>query len=448
MKPMQKIPRHLLGLIAAFAIATASFVGSALYADSQLATITHRSHQVSDNSMPSLFRLGVIRRESAEIRFLVDEATKGRPSLIEELPARWAAVDEARRAYELLPWWPEERDLWLTTRADLDHASADARTVETLWAEGRAREVGDVVADFDATMQRIDTRLHQLLRINREQGERVAAEADELWRRARVTSLALCGLSVVLTAVLALNAFRNARRFERLQRERADELEAFAGRVAHDLRGPLMPVKLSIQSVERSLEEGDVRRRALERGGRSLLHLERLVADLLTFARAGADPDRQAAAPLREVVSEVVHDLEPQAHEGGVRIAVEDLPECALACAPGVLSSILLNLVGNSLKHMKQRPSGNTVVLRGSREGRRVHVEVADTGGLPAGDPNRLFQPYVRVNVVQPGLGLGLATVRRLVEAHGGIVGARSSEGSGAVFWFDMPAARPDAARA
>jgi signal transduction histidine kinase len=447
MKPMLKIPRHLLGLVAAFAIATASFVGSALYADSQLARVAHRSHQVSDNTMPSVFRLGVMRRESAEIRFLLDGATERRPSLA-DLPAHWGNLDEARRAYELLPFWPGEWDLWLMVRADLDRASSDARTIDVLWAEGRKQEAEATEADFDATMQRVDGRFQRLLRLNRELGEQAATEADLLWRRTRTTSLVLCGLSVVLTAALAVNAFRNARRFEGLQRERADELEAFAGRVAHDLRGPLMPAKLAMQIVERTLDEGDPRRKTLERGGRSLQNIERLVEDLLTFARAGAAPDRNAEAPLREVVSGVVQDLEPQANEGGVRIAVEDLPECTLACAPGVLASILLNLVGNSLKHMTRRPTGNQVVLRGSWEGRRVHVEVADTGGLPPGDPSRLFQPYVRINVRQPGLGLGLATVRRLVEAHGGIVGARPNEGSGATFWFDMPAAGARTSRA
>jgi signal transduction histidine kinase len=445
---LQKIPRHLLGLVAAFAIATASFVGSALYVDSRLATISHRAHQVSDNAMPSLFRLSVIRRESMEIRFLVDNATKGRPSLFQELPGHWASLEEARRAYEALPFFPGEYELWLETRAHLARASDDARTVEALWAQGRTREAEETKADFDATLHQVDTDLHRLLSLNMELGAQAAIDADELRRHARTTALVLCGLSVVLTAALAVNAFRNARRFEALQRERGDELEAFAGRVAHDLRGPLMPVKLAIQSVERTLAEGDGRRKTLARGDRSLKNIEKLVEDLLTFARAGAAPDRTAQAPLREVVSEVVQDLEPQANEGGVRIAVEDLPACTLACAPGVLTSILLNLVGNSLKHMTVRPTGNLVVLRGSWEGRRVHVEVVDTGGLPPGDPNRLFQPYVRINVRQPGLGLGLATVRRLVEAHGGIVGARPNEGSGATFWFDMPAGRAGPSRA
>jgi signal transduction histidine kinase len=441
---MQKTPRHLLGLVAAFAIATSSFVASALYADTQLATIAHRSHQVSDNAMPSLFRLGVMRRECTEILFLLDEACKGRPALFEELPAHWAHVDEARRAYELLPWWAGEHDLWIDTAGALDRARASARTVESLSAGGRTREAEKVeVEDFDPTMRGIDGNLQQLLRMNRTEGERVATEADDLWRRERRTSLALCAVSVALTAALAVNAFRNARRYESLQRQRAEELDAFAGRVAHDIRGPLVPARLAIQSVERSLDAGDKRRKTLERGGRCLVHLEALVADLLTFARASGPPDRDASAQLREVVSEVVHDLEPRAEECGIQIAVEDLPECALACAPGVLTSIVLNLVDNSLKHMMPTATGR-VVLRGNREGRRVHVEVADTGrGLPPGDPSRLFHPYVRADAAKPGLGLGLATVRRLVEAHGGIVGARPNNGPGAVFWFDMPATRP-----
>ncbi len=166
------------------------------------------------------------------------------------------------------------------------------------------------------------------------------------------------------------------------------------------------------------------------------------------LARAGAPPERQACTPLREVVADVVHDLgRRRVEDVACDIAVEEMPECTLACPPGVLTSILLNLVGNPIKHMPRESSGNTVLLRGNKEGRRVQRRGGRHGGPRAssGRPSRLFQPYVRVNVGQPGLGLGLATVRRLVEAHGGNVGARSNDGPGAVFWFDLPATHASA---
>jgi signal transduction histidine kinase len=249
-------------------------------------------------------------------------------------------------------------------------------------------------------------------------------------------------VSGLLTAALAFSAIRYARRYEAVQRDRADEMEAFASRVAHDLRGPLSPVNLALQSVQRSLEGNDPRRDILERGRRSLRRVDALISDLLQFALAGAKPDLEASASLQDVATTALQDLEPQAREDGINIRVDELPACRVACSQGVLSSILFNLLSNALKYMRPDVPEKTVRLSGARKNRHlVRVEVADTGqGLPEGDPHRLFEPYVRANQTKPGLGLGLATVRRLVEAHGGRVGARANEGSGAVFWFEMPA--------
>jgi signal transduction histidine kinase len=114
--------------------------------------------------------------------------------------------------------------------------------------------------------------------------------------------------------------------------------------------------------------------------------------------------------------------------------------ECEVACAPGVLVSVVSNLVRNAIAHMGEATS-RRVVLRCAPAERRVRFEVEDTGpGLPAGFADLAFQPYVRgPSSGAPGIGLGLATVKRLVEAHGGAVGVRSVTGAGALFWFELP---------
>jgi len=72
-----------------------------------------------------------------------------------------------------------------------------------------------------------------------------------------------------------------------------------------------------------------------------------------------------------------------------------------------------------------------------------VRVEVADTGpGLPPGSEQLVFEPFRRAgNSHLPGLGIGLATVKRIVEAYGGRLGVWSTPGRGSTFWFELPEA-------
>jgi signal transduction histidine kinase len=101
----------------------------------------------------------------------------------------------------------------------------------------------------------------------------------------------------------------------------------------------------------------------------------------------------------------------------------------------------------NAAKYMSDSAVKEITVRVRAKES-SVHVEVQDTGpGVPTGLESRIFEPYVRAEgVTQPGIGLGLATVKRLCDAHGGSVGVRSAAGRGSVFWFTLAKASGDAA--
>jgi signal transduction histidine kinase len=108
-----------------------------------------------------------------------------------------------------------------------------------------------------------------------------------------------------------------------------------------------------------------------------------------------------------------------------------------------VLTSLVSNLVQNAIKHLVGSEV-RRVVVRALDLGKEVRVEVEDTGpGIALSDQERMFDPFVRGRGASgPGIGLGLATVRRLAEAHGGHAGVRSEAGRGAVFWFSVPGAK------
>ncbi len=232
-------------------------------------------------------------------------------------------------------------------------------------------------------------------------------------RRSREVAFVLDLACAAFTGLLAWLALRSAHRYAAGEARRADELDAFAARVAHDIRGPLTPPLFALQRLARELEAENPYKGMVERGVRSLQRADVLIRDLLMFARAGAPPDLQAHASLPVVVAGVVQDWEHEASAARVEVAVDDLPACEVRCAPGVLSSIVGNLVGNAIKYMPADAKARVVCIRGSEAAKRVRLEVSDTGGgVPAGAQTQIFEPYVRADAGRPGLGLGLATVR------------------------------------
>jgi signal transduction histidine kinase len=223
--------------------------------------------------------------------------------------------------------------------------------------------------------------------------------------------------------------------------ERSAELELFAGRVAHDLMSPLAAAGAALQLAQRQALSPQVVK-ATERGLAALGRTRQIMDGLLGFARAGAQVEGAPQTRLGDVLPGILEELSPQAEAAGITLLSEFEPEVRVAANPGVLTVMVSNLLRNAVKHMG--PSRvRRVCLRAQVVESRALFEVEDTGpGLPPALHRRVFEPFVRGPATgQPGIGLGLATVKRLVEAHGGQVGVHSAEGGGAVFWFSLPLA-------
>jgi signal transduction histidine kinase len=236
--------------------------------------------------------------------------------------------------------------------------------------------------------------------------------------------------------------FRVARRYALLARQREEELELFAARVAHDIRGPLTPALYALSAVARNPDEGLCK--LGQRGTRSLERVLDVVNDLFSFAMGNASPTPGARASVKAAVDGVVSETESLALEHETSIVVAPFDESLeVACAPGVLTSVISNLVRNAVNYIGES-AARRVTVRVCESGGTVMLEVIDTGpGLPPEDQARIFEPYVRgAKAKTGGLGLGLATEKRLVDAHGGKVGVRSAEARGSIFWVELPRAR------
>src|SRR5262249_24522393 len=153
----------------------------------------------------------------------------------------------------------------------------------------------------------------------------------------------------------------------------------------------------------------------LERGRNGVLRVTSIVDGLLRFARAGARPEPGVTAVVPQVVQSVVSDLEPLANEARISLSVPPPPSCIIAAHAGVLASVRENLLRNAIKYMGQRPV-RRIELRVLPHDGWIRFEVVDTGpGIAPAQLPTLFDPHVRGRTHgQPGLGLGLATVKRI----------------------------------
>jgi CheY-like chemotaxis protein len=228
--------------------------------------------------------------------------------------------------------------------------------------------------------------------------------------------------------------------------ERLKAREDFLRLMSHEIRTPLNGVIGMLGLLARTRLDG-AQRAYLGAARESAEHLLWLVNDLLDFARIEAGRVELEAAPLavERLVQGVSELLSPKAHEKGLDIAWtvdEDVPD--VMADDGRLRQILFNLAGNAVKFTESGAVLISVTRTGGKKGKAaLRFSVRDTGpGVPAEARDRVFEEFGHAEpahaVRYGGAGLGLAVVKRLVEAMNGTVGLESKPGHGAHFWFDV----------
>ena len=234
----------------------------------------------------------------------------------------------------------------------------------------------------------------------------------------------------------------------RLKRE-LGEREELLTIVSHELRTPVTVItgynRLLLSDEVGSLTEEQ--REFLEESTKSCRRLDGFIANLLKASHAGTveQPLALRSASIATVVEGVVAFLRPLLDEHELDVAI-DLDADALECRfdPTRIEQVITNLLGNAIKYT---PPGSSVVVeshaRACADGRFVEVSVLDDGpGVASDERDRIFDPYVRAKdeTRASGLGLGLAICRRIVEAHGGVIGVSDRECGGSRFHFTLPA--------
>jgi signal transduction histidine kinase len=429
-------------LVVGFLLAVLAFAASSTLTGLRLRSVSRPSREISASAMPRVLELATLRQDLHRVEDDLYAAVDGQAADLTDLARRLDALDAQAAAYAGRTEDSRDDGTWKHASASIASTVAGARRVrEQLMS-------GDVPGARAALHDRVwpaasiaDTDLWQLVRSSATDGVEAARVIESIHQDVAGMSIALDALCAAFSAVLAVLALRAMKRHTRFIEERSAELEQFAVRVAHDLRGPLQPVTLALQLARMHLPEGDAKRSMIDRAVASAGRLGALIQDLLTFAQAGGRPERGRHTSARAAVEAVLDEVSGQAATVNVELRAERAVEASVACSSGVFASLLSNLVRNAVKYMGDAPVRRITVAVRPQSG-RVRVEVRDTGpGLPPGASAHVFEPYVRADRSgQPGLGLGLATVKRLAEAHGGAVGVDSSS-AGSVFWFELPEA-------
>ncbi len=225
--------------------------------------------------------------------------------------------------------------------------------------------------------------------------------------------------------------------------QRSNEmLGMFAGQVAHDLRGPVTGLSISLGMLQHELQDTEADQVwLLDRALRSIQRMDQLIGDMLVFASVGGVP-RHGDVDLMTLVGTVREDLAEEL--GGVTFLVADLP--VVTGDPSHLRMVLQNLISNAVKFAGDELEP-TIRISASVDGQGWSLEVADNGpGVPVEDRERLFGLLTRGDRRKPGIGLGLAVCRRLVDAHGGSISLEEAPEGGALVRVRVPleAAEPD----
>jgi PAS domain S-box-containing protein len=214
------------------------------------------------------------------------------------------------------------------------------------------------------------------------------------------------------------------------------ELQAFAYSVAHDLRAPLRGIDGFAQALLEDYGErldGDGRR-YLARVRESAQRMAELIDDLLALSRVTRDELRRRRVDLGEVAADVVAHL--RRHEPERRVDVAIAEGLIVDADPRMMTIVLENLLGNAWKFTSTRADARIAV---ERVGRALCVR--DNGaGFDMQFRHKLFGVFQRLHSEHefPGTGIGLATVARIVERHGGRVWAEGQVGVGASFYLEL----------
>jgi signal transduction histidine kinase len=397
---------------------------------------------IEDNALASVRLVDRMGYDIQHERILIDR------HIFEHDPARIAAVETeiaaaradyavAARSYAPLATFEREATAWLTLLQDVVIVERQTAAALAASRDNRDEEAARLLVAAEPAFDAVSRDVAALVDINQAEADHAHARAAGLQVGALELHLGLAAAVLLITLFVGLRLARAVSGNERalgqqtIELERKNrELDAFAGRVAHDLKGPLNTINLAASILAERVPDETSTTSIMRRG---IAQMTNLVEDLLGLSRAGTAAG--AVAHTEPVAASVAADLVPLVTRAGGTLRVEVAP-AEVQCGEGLLRQVLWNLAENAFKYRRtDEPPAIALVGRATDDG--YVLEVSDNGlGLSPEDAAQVFEPLFRGERTRSiaGTGLGLAIVHRIVEASGGTIAVASEPGRGATF--------------
>ena len=290
---------------------------------------------------------------------------------------------------------------------------------------GLARNMERMARDILTSQERLEQRVRERTAELEASGRRLAAEIDE--RRAAQAALEQAG--------------------ERL-RDSNRELQQFAYVVSHDLQEPLRMVSSYLQLIARRYH-GALDERAddfIDFAVDGATRMAAMIDGLLEFSRVESHGAPFVATDLSRLLDDALANLELAISECGAEVSRGELP--VLAVDPAQMTRLLQNLVGNAVKFRGEEPP--RIRIDAERTEAWWWISVSDNGiGIDPKQAAEIFSMFQRLHTREeyPGMGIGLAVCKRIVEHHGGIIEVNPAKGGveggvaggGSCFRFSLP---------
>ena len=434
----------------AFVVIIMAFVLGNLLVLLSARRIQAANRRISQNAMVSIVDVSRIVHDIDLIRVFIGDhifetATEQMEPLERNIAKAQSDLAGAAQDYDRLSTLPGEKQVWQNVQEQMGGLSRPIEEVLQLSRSNQDVEARKAFTTIDKRFDDINQQAEVLLKLNRDEAESAVDEIQTLQRRSLLFLLVITAVGTVLGLAVTVSTTQIIKRRDQelaraalLLEARNRELDAFAGRVAHDLRGPLTTINLAALRLSEAVPREDGGLAVLRRG---IERMDALIRDLLALSRVeGGMPE--AVADISGIAVSLEEELKTNVDSvnGVLRLQLEPGD---VRCSDVLLRQAVWNICDNAVKYRRSNVRFE-LDITGEKVRDSYELRISDNGsGMSPQDARRVFEPFFRAGEAQskPGTGLGLSIVKRVIEASGGAVSVRSELGKGTVFIIGLPLA-------